>query len=267
MSTLEITNLKKVFQRGTPSEHTGLDGVSLNLEKGEFVCIVGSNGAGKTTLFNAIAGNFTPDSGKIVLDGEDITYVKEHVRAKNIGRIFQDPKTGTSPNLTIEENLALVCSKAFGRFPLRAGLKASDRAYFKKLLASLDMGLEDRLNVPAGLLSGGQRQALTLLMATVSPPKLLLLDEHTAALDPITAERVTALTDEITQKDGITTLMITHNIGAALKKGTRTIMMDSGKIVLDVKGSQREGMTPSDLLEEYRKVMNRQLDNDRILFS
>lgn len=264
---LELNNLKKVFQPNTASEHTGLDGVSLNLDKGDFVCIIGSNGAGKSTLFNAIAGSFILDGGKIILDGEDITDQKEHIRAKNIGRLFQDPKTGTAPNLTIAENLALVYSKATGRFGLKKGLNRSDRKYFKELVGRLNMGLEERLNTPASLLSGGQRQALTLLTATLIPPKLLLLDEHTAALDPMTAQRVMELTDEISSKDKITTLMITHNINQALKTGNRTVMMDKGKIVLDISGDERKNMTAADLLEEYRKVMNAQLDNDRMLFS
>lgn len=264
---LELSNLKKVFQPNTASAHTGLDGVSLKLDKGDFVCIIGSNGAGKSTLFNAVAGSFILDGGKIVLDGEDITDKKEHVRAKNIGRLFQDPKTGTAPNLTIEENLALVYSKATGRFGLKKGLTKGDRRYFKELVSKLNMGLENRLNTPASLLSGGQRQALTLLTATLIPPKLLLLDEHTAALDPMTAQRVMELTDEITSADKITTLMITHNINQALKTGNRTIMMDKGKIVLDISGDTRKNMTAADLLEEYRKVMNAQLDNDRMLFS
>lgn len=264
---LELSGLKKVFQPNTASAHTGLDGVSLKLDKGDFVCIIGSNGAGKSTLFNAIAGSFLLDGGKIILDGEDITDKKEHIRAKDIGRLFQDPKTGTAPNLTIEENLALVYSKATRRFALKKGLNRSDRKYFKELVSKLGMGLEDRLSTPASLLSGGQRQALTLLTATLIPPKLLLLDEHTAALDPMTAERVMELTDEITAKDKITTLMITHNISQALKTGNRTVMMDKGKIVLDISGDERKNMTAADLLEEYRKVMNAQLDNDRMLLS
>lgn len=264
---LELKNLKKVFQPNTPSAHTGLDGISLELDKGDFVCIIGSNGAGKSTLFNAIAGSFMLDGGTIILDGEDITEQKEHVRAKNIGRLFQDPKTGTAPNLSIEENLALVYSKATGRFSLKQGLNKTDRQYFKEIVSKLNMGLEDRLNTSASLLSGGQRQALTLLTATLIPPKLLLLDEHTAALDPMTAQRVMELTDDITSKDKITTLMITHNINSALKTGSRTIMMDKGKIVLDIRGEERKNMTPQDLLEEYRSVMDKQLDNDRMLFS
>lgn len=264
---LELDNLKKVFQPNTPSAHTGLDGVSLKLDKGDFVSVIGSNGAGKSTLFNAVAGSFLLDGGKIILDGEDITYQKEHKRAKNIGRLFQDPMTGTAPHLTIEENLALVYSKATGRFGLKKGLTKADREYFTKILSDLNMGLEERLNTPAMLLSGGQRQALTLLTATLVPPKLLLLDEHTAALDPMTAERVMELTNKIASEGKITTLMITHNIGSALKTGNRTIMMDKGKIVLDISGDERENMTPADLLDRYRSVMNKQFDNDRILLS
>ncbi|MDR1605129.1 MAG: ATP-binding cassette domain-containing protein [Gracilibacteraceae bacterium] len=264
---LEIRNLKKIFQPGTPHAQTGLAGVSLSLRPGEFLTIVGSNGAGKSTLFNAIAGRFLVDGGDIRLGGEDITYQREHVRARNIGRLFQDPKTGTAPGLTIEENLALVYSKATNRFPLRLALRASDRQYFRAELSRLDMGLEDRLQVKAGLLSGGQRQALTLLIATLVPPRLLLLDEHTAALDPVAAAKVMALTAQICDRNNMTTLMVTHNISSALKTGTRTIMMDQGRIVMDLSGAERENMTSQDLLRRYREMTRRELDNDRILFS
>ncbi|MDR0434576.1 MAG: ATP-binding cassette domain-containing protein [Gracilibacteraceae bacterium] len=264
---LKINNLRKVFQPDTPSAHIGLSGVSLHLAAGEFATVIGSNGAGKSTLFNAIAGSFLVSGGSIRLDGQDITYQKEHVRAKNIGRLFQDPKTGTAPNLSIEENMALVYSKATERFPLRIALRAADITHFKEVLSKLDMGLEDRLKIKVGLLSGGQRQALALLIATLIPPKLLLLDEHTAALDPVTAGKVTRLTAEIATRHNITTLMITHNIGSALKEGGRTIMMDEGKIVLDLAGRERTDMTPQDLLRRYREITNREMDNDRMLLS
>lgn len=264
---LNICNLRKVFNPGTANEQVGLQSLSLCLDKGEFLTIIGSNGAGKSTLFNAIAGNFLIDSGCIFLDKENITYQKEYVRARNIGRLFQDPKTGTAPTLTIEENLALVYSKATMRFPLKLAVRSSDRSYFKELLSQLDMGLENRLNSKVGLLSGGQRQALTLLIATMVPPKLLLLDEHTAALDPLTAEKVMQLTAQITKQHNITTLMITHNIQSALQMGTRTVMMDKGRIVLDLNELDRKNMTTQDLLLRYREVMHQELDNDRILFS
>lgn len=264
---LELSNVKKVFQPGTQNEHSALTNLSLHLKEGEFVTIIGSNGAGKSSLFNAIAGNFLIDSGKIILSGNDITYQKEHVRAKDIGRLFQDPKTGTAPDLSIEENLALVYSKATKRFPLSLALKHSDKVYFKEVLSKLDMDLENRLKTKVGLLSGGQRQALTLLIATMVPPKLLLLDEHTAALDPIMAQKVMELTKEITQQHNITTLMITHNIQSSLSMGTRTIMMDGGRIVMDLGGEERESMSVSDLLVRYREIMHKELDNDRILLS
>jgi len=264
---LKLSNMKKVFQPGTPNEHTAFRDISLHLKEGEFVTVIGSNGAGKSSLFNAISGNFLIDDGKIVLSGKDITYQKEHIRARNIGRLFQDPKTGTVPNLSIEENLALVYSKATHRFPLSFALKNSDRAYFIELLSKLDMGLEYRMKTKIGLLSGGQRQALTLLLATMVPPKLLLLDEHTAALDPIMAQRVMELTTEITEQNAITTLMITHNIQSALSTGTRTIMMDNGRIVMDISGEERKALSVSELLTRYREIMKKELDNDRILLS
>jgi putative ABC transport system ATP-binding protein len=264
---LEMRNVRKTFQAGTPNEQRGLAGISLRLKRGDFLTVIGSNGAGKTTLFNAVAGSFPVDGGSIFLGGEDITHRKEHVRAKNIGRLFQDPKTGTAPGLTVEENLALVYSKATGRFPLFFALRASDRRYFKEVLSWPDMGLETRLHTKVGLLSGGQRQALALLIATLVPPELLLLDEHTAALDPAAAERVTELTVRICRQNNITALMITHNVGAALKTGTRTIMMDRGEIVLDLSGKERENMTPRDLFRLYRETTRKELDNDRILFS
>ncbi|MEL7624194.1 MAG: ATP-binding cassette domain-containing protein [Clostridiales bacterium] len=264
---LEIHDIKKVFQRGTSSEQQALAGLSLRLQQGEFVTVIGSNGAGKSTLFGAIAGSFFVDQGSIRLDGEDITYQKEYLRAKHIGRLFQDPNTGTAPGLTIEENLALVYSKATRRFSLSLALRAADRRYFKDLLARLDMGLENRLKAKVGLLSGGQRQALTLLLSTMVPPKLLLLDEHTAALDPLTAAKVMELTEEIAGQNKITTLMITHNVASALKMGTRTIMMDKGQIVMDLEGEERRTMTSQDLLQRYRQIMHKELDNDRMLFS
>lgn len=263
---LDIVNATKTFSKGTVNEHTALDHLSLHLEPGEFVTIIGSNGAGKSTLFNAICGSFYLDEGSIELDGKNISYQKEHRRAKAIGRLFQDPQKGTAPDLTIEEHLALVYSKA-KRGPFSIALQKKDRSFFRDTLAQLDMGLEDRMKTKVGLLSGGQRQALTLLLSTLIPPKLLLLDEHTAALDPLTAQKVLELTREITAQHAITTLMITHNIASALSMGTRTIMLESGKIVLDLQGEERKNMSVSGLLETYRSVTKQDLDNDRMLLS
>lgn len=263
---LEIKNLSKTFLKGTPNEHKALDGISLSLDKGEFVTVIGSNGAGKSTLFNAIAGEFLCDGGKIVLDGKNITYQKEYIRAKNIGRLFQDPMRGTAPDLTIEENLALVYSKAT-RPIFSPALKKRDVEFFREKLLKLNMGLEDRLKTKMGQLSGGQRQAVTLMMSTLVTPKLLLLDEHTAALDPLTAEKVLDITQRIVAENSITTMMITHNIKSALKLGTRTIMLERGKSVLDLKGDERNNMTVQDLLELYRQKSGKELDNDRMLLT
>lgn len=263
---LEIKNLSKTFLKGTPNEHKALDGISLSLDKGEFVTVIGSNGAGKSTLFNAIAGEFLCDGGKIVLDGKNITYQKEYIRAKDIGRLFQDPMRGTAPDLTIEENLALVYSKAT-RHLFSHALKKRDVEFFREKLLKLNMGLEDRLKTKMGQLSGGQRQAVTLMMSTLVTPKLLLLDEHTAALDPLTAEKVLDITQRIVAENSITTMMITHNIKSALKLGTRTIMLECGKSVLDLKGDERNNMTVQDLLGLYRQKSGKELDNDRMLLT
>ena len=263
---LEIKNLSKTFLKGTPNEHKALDGISLSLDNGEFVTVIGSNGAGKSTLFNAIAGEFLCDGGKIVLDGKNITYQKEYIRAKDIGRLFQDPMRGTAPDLTIEENLALVYSKATRRL-FSPALKKRDVEFFKEKLLKLNMGLEDRLKTKMGQLSGGQRQAVTIMMSTLVTPKLLLLDEHTAALDPLTAEKVLDITQRIVAENSITTMMITHNIKSALKLGTRTIMLECGKSVLDLKGDERNNMTVQDLLGLYRQKSGKELDNDRMLLT
>lgn len=263
---IEIKNLSKTFLKGTPNEHKALDGISLSLDKGEFVTVIGSNGAGKSTLFNAIAGEFLCDGGKIVLDGKNITYQKEYIRAKDIGRLFQDPMRGTAPDLTIEENLALVYSKAT-RPIFSPALKKRDVEFFREKLLKLNMGLEDRLKTKMGQLSGGQRQAVTLMMSTLVTPKLLLLDEHTAALDPLTAEKVLDITQRIVAENSITTMMITHNIKSALKLGTRTIMLECGKSVLDLKGDERNNMTVQDLLGLYRQKSGKELDNDRMLLT
>lgn len=264
---LDINHISKTFHPGTISAKTALKDLSVHLDPGDFVTIIGSNGAGKSTLFNAVAGSFYVDAGTITLDGRDITYLPEHKRAKVIGRMFQDPLKGTAPNMTIEENLALAYVRAGEKTSLFSTLKKKDKDIFRERLALLNMGLEDRLKHPVGLLSGGQRQALTLLMATMSTPKILLLDEHTAALDPGTAEKVLELTKHIVEKDHITCMMITHNMHQALELGNRTFLMSDGNIVLDVKGEERKGLTVDDLLDKFRQGTGKDLDNDRILLS
>ncbi len=260
---LMIDHLSKTFNPGTVNEKKAVTDLSLHLSPGDFVTIIGSNGAGKSTLFNAIAGDFMADSGTITLDGVDVTFMPSHKRAKSIGRLFQDPMRGSAPHMTIEENLAM----ASGRGGWFSHITRADRAVFRERLALLDMGLEDRMRQPVGLLSGGQRQALTLLMATFCPPKLLLLDEHTAALDPGTAEKVLKITRDVVAEHKITTLMITHNMQQALDLGNRTLMMDGGRIVLDLSGEQRRGMTVNDLLTQFKLGVGKDLDNDRMLLS
>ncbi len=265
---LVIESVSKTFNPGTVNEKKALDKVSLTLEDGDFATIVGSNGAGKSTLFHAITGNFYVDEGRIVLGGEDITYCKEHVRSKVIGHLFQDPLKGTAPHMTIEENMALAYLRAAtGRHAYFSRISAKDKKKFREQLALLDMGLEDRMKQPVGLLSGGQRQALTLLMATMVTPRMLLLDEHTAALDPATADKVLALTEKIVSGRHITCLTVTHNMNQALSLGNRTLMMDGGRIVFDVSGKAREELTIDDLLEQFKARAGKRLDNDRILLS
>ena len=324
MEMLELRDLHKTFNPGTVNEKVALNGVSLTMEAGDFATIVGSNGAGKSTLFNAITGGFIADEGSITLGGEDITFAPEYQRSRVIGHLFQDPLKGTAPNMTIEENLALAYLRA-GTAPnaIFSRISRKDKEIFREKLALLDMGLEDRMKQPVGLLSGGQRQALTLLMATMNKPKLLLLDEHTAALDPktalkvltlsakiveenhlttmmithnmkdaikygnrlimmheghiiydvsaaldpATAEKVLDLTKSIVAEKKITCLMVTHNMHQALELGNRTLMMDAGRIVFDVKGEARSKMTVDDLLEKFRENAGKALDNDRILLS
>ena len=263
---LNIESISKTFNPGTVNEKQALRGLSLHLEKGEFVTIVGSNGAGKSTLFNAIGGSFLIDSGHITLAGKDITFTPEHQRSRVIGRLFQDPLRGTAPHMTIEENLALAYLRAAHGNPF-SRISRKDKALFREQLAQLDMGLEDRMRQPVGLLSGGQRQALTLLMATMVPPELLLLDEHTAALDPATAEKVLALTQRVVAESGITCLMVTHNMTQALTLGNRTLMMADGRIVLDISGPERERMTVDGLVARFKEGAGHALDNDRILLS
>lgn len=261
---LKITNISKTFNPGTINEKKALSDLSLHLAKGDFVTILGSNGAGKSTLFNAIAGTFPVDRGTITLDGKNITSLPDYKRSKFIGRMFQDPLKGTAPTMTIEENLALAYMRASSGTNPFSVISKADRSEFRQRLSQLGLGLEDRMGSPVGLLSGGQRQALTLLMATMVTPKLLLLDEHTAALDPATADKVLALTRQIVADHGITCLMITHNIPSALSLGNRTIMMKDGSIVLELGGAQREGLTPEELLRLFHQ---QGISNDRIELS
>ena len=265
---LQLKHIEKTFNPGTVNEKRALTDLNLDLKDGDFATIVGSNGAGKSTMFNAITGAFYVDEGQIILDGEDITYKKEYLRSHEIGHLFQDPLRGTAPGMTIEENMALAYLRAKTmRNQYFSRINKADKEKFREQLALLDMGLEDRMKQPVGLLSGGQRQALTLLMATMVTPKILLLDEHTAALDPATAAKVLALTRQIIAERKITALMVTHNMHQALELGNRTLMMDAGSIIFDVSGAEREKLTVDDLLAKFKENAGRQLDNDRILTS
>ena len=248
---LDLVHVSKTFNPGTVNEKKALDDVSLHLEKGDFVTLIGSNGAGKSTLMAAVAGEFYPDEGCVMLDGRDVTFVPDHKRARQIGRLFQDPLKGTAPHMTIEENMALAYLRAAKRGGVFSTIRAKDRAAFRQQLAALGLGLEDRLSQPVGLLSGGQRQALTLLMSTIVTPKLLLLDEHTAALDPKTAASVMDITERIVKENHITTLMITHNMKQALEYGNKTIILNEGKIVKVLEGEERKNTTVDDLLNMY----------------
>ena len=260
---LTLSDIKMVFFKGTADEKVALNGLSLDVNDGDFITIIGANGAGKSTLFNAIAGTYLTDEGRILLDGRDITAMPEHKRARFIGRLFQDPMKGSAPGMSIEENLAL----AAGHGGWLSTISKKDKKLFREKLALLDMGLEDRMNQQVGLLSGGQRQALTLMMATINPPKILLLDEHTAALDPGTAEKVLNLTTQIVEENKSTCLMITHNMQSALELGNRTIMMDAGRVIYDVANEERNGLTVADLLEKFKSSVGQSLDNDRMLLS
>lgn len=262
---LRVENLSLTFEKGTINEKKALKRINLLLQPGDFVTVIGSNGAGKSTLFGVIAGNYIPDTGRIFLGEMDVTFAPEYRRARKIGRILQDPKAGTAPSMTVAENLLLAHSRSHQRRRFKTRRQELD--YFRQRLRELNLGLEERMETKIGLLSGGQRQAVTLLMATLSPPELLLLDEHTAALDPATADKVLALTSQIVAEHQITTLMITHNISSALTLGNRTLMMDAGEISLDVSGEQRSSMTVPKLLALFKQVSQRDLDDDRILLS
>ena len=261
---LEIKNVYKTFNPGTVNQKVALNDLNLTLEDGDFVTVIGGNGAGKSTMLNAVAGVWPVDMGKIIIDGKDITRLPEHKRAKFIGRVFQDPMKGTAPNMTIEENLALAYTRAHSS-GLALALSKKKSNFFREQVSRFNMGLEDRMKTKIGLLSGGQRQVVTLLMCTICTPKLLLLDEHTAALDPVTAKKVMDITNEIVAENNITTMMITHNMSSALATGDRTIMMDSGRIIIDLDKEQKAHMTVSDLLALYREKETKEFDTDRIL--
>lgn len=263
---LEIKNVFKTFNPGTVNEKHALNGIDLTLNEGDFVTVIGGNGAGKSTMLNMVAGVYPVDSGSIVIDGVDVTKLPEHRRAKYIGRVFQDPMTGTAADMQIVENLALASRR--GKFrTLKPGVTKKEKAEYVEILKSLDLGLETRLTSKVGLLSGGQRQAITLLMATLKKPKVLLLDEHTAALDPKTAAKVLELTTEIVEKDNLTTIMITHNMKDAIAIGNRLIMMNDGKIIYDVAGEEKKNLTTADLLEKFKVTSGGELDNDRMILA
>ena len=263
---LEIQNVSKTFNAGTVNQKTALNGLNLKLNEGDFVTVIGGNGAGKSTMLNAVAGVWPVDEGKIIIDGVDVTRLSEHQRAAYIGRVFQDPMTGTAATMQIEENLALAARRGERR-GLSWAISPADRENFRRLLSELDLGLEDRLSSKVGLLSGGQRQALTLLMAVMKKPKVLLLDEHTAALDPKTAAKVLELSDRFVAEGNLTTLMVTHNMKDAIAHGNRLIMMNAGKIVFDVSGEEKKRLTVDDLLHAFTLSTAEEFANDRILLS
>ena len=258
---LEFKNIYKTFNPGTINEKIALNGLSLKLNEGDFVTVIGGNGAGKSTLLNAVAGVWPVDEGQIVIDGTDVTKLSEHKRAAYLGRVFQDPMTGTAATMGIEENLALARRRGTKR-GLRKGITQQEREEYKELLKVLDLGLENRLTSKVGLLSGGQRQALTLLMATLKKPKLLLLDEHTAALDPKTASKVLEITDMIVNRDHLTTLMITHNMKDAIAHGNRLIMLMDGKVILDIQGEEKKKLTVKNLLDKFEQASGEEFSND-----
>ncbi len=263
---LEIKNVSKTFNPATVNEKKALVDLNLTLNEGDFVTVIGGNGAGKSTMLNMVAGVYPVDCGSVFIDGVDVTKLPEYKRAKFLGRVFQDPMTGTAADMQIEENLALAARRGKTR-TLRSGITAKERAEYKELLKALDLGLDERLTSKVGLLSGGQRQALTLLMATLTKPKILLLDEHTAALDPKTAKKVLDITEEIVAKNSLTTIMITHNMADAIRVGNRLIMMNNGKIIFDVSGEEKKKLTTADLLEKFKISAGEELNNDRMLLS
>ena len=263
---LEIKNVYKTFNAGTVNEKVALKGLDLTLEDGDFVTVIGGNGAGKSTMLNAVAGVWPVDMGKIIIDGMDVTRLSEHQRAKYIGRVFQDPMMGTAATMQIDENLALAARRGLVR-TLKTGITKKEHDEYYELLKTLDLGLENRMTSKVGLLSGGQRQAVTLLMATLKKPKLLLLDEHTAALDPKTAAKVLTLSEKIVEENHLTTLMITHNMKDAIKYGNRLIMMYEGHVIYDVRGEEKKNLQVSDLLQRFEQVSDGEFANDRMLLS
>lgn len=263
---LKITNLQKIFNQGTVNEKIALDELNLELHDGDFVTVIGGNGAGKSTMLNAVAGVWKPDMGTIEIDGVDVTNMPEHKRAKYIGRVFQDPMKGTAPDMEIAENLAIAARRGTRR-KFSWGVRKAEKENYKKLLASLELGLEDRLSAKVGLLSGGQRQAVTLIMATLKRPKILLLDEHTAALDPKTASKVLELSQKIIDENKLTALMVTHNMADAIKYGNRLVMMNDGKIIYDVSGDEKKNLTVEALIAKFSENSGKQFANDRALLS
>lgn len=263
---LKISGVYKTFNPGTVNEKHALNGIDLTLEEGDFVTVIGGNGAGKSTMLNMVAGVYPVDCGTITIDGEDVTKYPEYKRAKHVGRVFQDPMTGTAANMQIIENLALSARRGKKR-SLKSGVTKKEKAEYREILKSLDLGLEDRLTSKVGLLSGGQRQAVTLLMATLKKPKVLLLDEHTAALDPKTAQKVLQLTEQIVAEHNLTTIMITHNMNDAIQIGNRLIMMNDGKIIYDVKGEEKKKLTTEDLLEKFKMTSGEEFANDRMMLT
>ena len=263
---LKITNLHKTFNPGTVNAKTALKGLSLHIKEGDFVTVIGGNGAGKSTLQNAIAGVWKPDRGTIEIDGVDVTNMPEHKRAAFLGRVFQDPMMGTAPDMEIQENLCIAAKRGLKRRFIR-GVRKANKEYYRELLKTLDLGLEDRLSTKVGLLSGGQRQALTLLMASMEKPKLLLLDEHTAALDPRTAAKVLQITDRIVTENRLTTLMITHNMRDAIAHGNRLIMLQDGKVIVDVEGEEKRKLTVEDLLKLFAQASGSEFSSDRAILA
>ena len=263
---LEIKDIYKTFNAGTINERKALQGVSLKLEDGDFVTVIGGNGAGKSTMLNAVAGVWPVDSGSIIIDGVDVTGMPEHKRAKFLGRVFQDPMTGTAATMQIDENLAMAYRRGKRR-TLKWGIKKAEREKYYEMLKQFDLGLEDRMTAKVGLLSGGQRQALTLLMATLQRPHILLLDEHTAALDPKTASKVLELSQKIISEENLTAMMVTHNMRDAITYGNRLVMMNEGRIVIDIKGEEKKKLTVEDLLQKFEEVSGEEFSNDKALLS
>lgn len=263
---LEIKNVSKVFNFGTVNEKKALNGLNLTLNEGDFVTVIGGNGAGKSTMLNIVAGVYPVDDGRIIINGTDVTRLPEYKRAKYLGRVFQDPMTGTAATMQIDENLALAARRGLAR-TLRMGITSKEKEEYRELLKQLNLGLEDRLTTKVGLLSGGQRQALTLLMATLKKPNLLLLDEHTAALDPKTAKTVLDITNKIVTENNLTTLMITHNMKDALRLGNRIIMMHEGRIIFDAEGEEKAKLTVADLLQKFEQASGGEFANDRMMLA